>query len=92
MSLRFPSFTQNLTGQLCFEAQNRKKEELRIQNERHEMKKNHGWDIRPKDATVCHRARQNVANFNKVIVKIATPRSPMPTPNAMRRGAMRGES
>jgi hypothetical protein len=49
-----------------FEAQNRKKEELRIQNERHEMKKeHHEWDIRIKDATFCHRAGQNVSNFNK---------------------------
>ncbi len=49
-----------------FEAQERKKEELRIQNERHEMKKeHHEWDIRIKDANFCHRAGQNVANFNK---------------------------
>jgi hypothetical protein len=49
-----------------FEAQERKKEELRIQNERHEMKKDHHeWDIRIKDATFCHRAGQNVANTNK---------------------------
>jgi hypothetical protein len=49
-----------------FEAQNRKKEELRIQNERHEMKKDgHEWDIRLKDAAFCHRAGQNVANFDK---------------------------
>ena len=51
-----------------FEAQNRKKEELRIKNERHEMKKeHHEWDIRLKDAAFCHRAGQNVANFNKAI-------------------------
>jgi hypothetical protein len=51
-----------------FKAQNRKKEELRIQNERHEMKKqHHEWDIRLKDAAFCHRAGQNVANFNKAI-------------------------
>ena len=49
-----------------FEAQNRKKEELRIQNERHEIKKDrHEWDIRLKDAAFCHRAGQNVINFNK---------------------------
>ncbi len=49
-----------------FEAQKRKNEELRIQNERHEMKKDsHFWDVRFKDATFCHRACQNVANFNK---------------------------
>jgi hypothetical protein len=51
-----------------FEAQERKKEELRIQNERHEMKKeHHEWDIRIKDANFCHRAGQNVANLNKAI-------------------------
>jgi hypothetical protein len=51
-----------------FEAQNRKNEELRIQNERHEMKKDHHeWDIRLKDAAFCHRSGQNVANFNKAI-------------------------
>ena len=49
-----------------FEAQKRKKEELRIQNERHEMQKeHHEWDIRLKDAAFCHRACQNVINFNK---------------------------
>jgi hypothetical protein len=49
-----------------FEAQTRKNEELRIQNERHEMKKeHHEWDIRLKDAAFCHRAGQNVANTNK---------------------------
>jgi hypothetical protein len=49
-----------------FEAQKRKKEEIRIQNERHEMKKEHHyWDVRLKDAEFCHRAAQNVANFNK---------------------------
>jgi hypothetical protein len=49
-----------------FEAQKRKNEELRIENERHEMKKeHHEWDIRLKDAGFCHRAGQNVANFNK---------------------------
>jgi hypothetical protein len=53
-----------------FEAQERKKEELRIQNERHEMKKEHHyWDVRIKDATFCHRAGQNVANFNKAAVE-----------------------
>ena len=49
-----------------FEAQNRKKEELRIKNERHEMKKeHHEWDIRLKDAAFCHRIGQNVINFNE---------------------------
>jgi hypothetical protein len=51
-----------------FEAQERKKEELRIQNERHEMKKEHHyWDVLIKDATFCHRAGQNVANLNKAM-------------------------
>jgi hypothetical protein len=51
-----------------FEAQNRKAEELRLKNERHEMKKeHHEWDVRLKDAAFCHRAGQNVANFNKAI-------------------------
>jgi hypothetical protein len=44
-----------------FEAQERKKEELRIKNERHEMKKErHEWDIHLKDAQLCHRAGENV--------------------------------
>jgi hypothetical protein len=49
-----------------FEAQTRKDEELRIKNERHQMKKeHHEWDVRLKDAKFCHLAGQNVANFNK---------------------------
>ena len=53
-----------------FEAQERKKEELRIQNERHEMKKEHHyWDVRIKDAQFCHRAGQNVANNNKAALE-----------------------
>jgi hypothetical protein len=51
-----------------FEAQERKKEELRLQNERNERKKEHHyWDILLKDATFCHRAGQNVANINKAM-------------------------
>jgi hypothetical protein len=51
-----------------FEARNRKNGELRIQNERHEMKKDHHfWDVRLKDAAFCHRTGQNLANFNKAI-------------------------
>ena len=53
-----------------FEAQERKKEELRIQNERHEMKKEHHyWDVRIKYAQFCHRAGQNVANNNKAALE-----------------------
>jgi hypothetical protein len=49
-----------------FEAQNRKTDELRIKNERHEMKKeHHEWDIRLKDATFCHRIGQNVSHNNQ---------------------------
>jgi hypothetical protein len=49
-----------------FEAQKRKNEEMRIKNERHEMKKEHHyWDVRMKDAAFCHRAAQNVANVNQ---------------------------
>jgi hypothetical protein len=49
-----------------FEAQKRKNEDLRIKNERHEMKKEHHyWDVRMKDAAFCHRAAQNVANMNQ---------------------------
>jgi hypothetical protein len=44
-----------------FEAQNRKEEELRIKNERHEMKKQtHYWDLLRKDAEACFRIGQNV--------------------------------
>jgi hypothetical protein len=48
-----------------FQAQERKNEELRLQNERHEMKKeHHEWDIHLKNAQLCHRACENVlANF-----------------------------
>ncbi len=49
-----------------FEAQSRQQEELRIKNERHQMKKeHHSWDVLLKDAAFCHRASQNVAATNK---------------------------
>ena len=45
-----------------FEAQNRKAEELRIQNEKHEMKKQaHYWDVLRKDAEACHQLAANTA-------------------------------
>jgi hypothetical protein len=51
-----------------FEAQNRKTEELRLKNERHEMKKeHHEWDIRLKDAAFCHRVGLNVSHNNQAI-------------------------
>jgi hypothetical protein len=51
-----------------FEAQNRKNEELRLKNERHEMKKDHHeWDIRLKDAAFCHRVGKNVSHNNQAI-------------------------
>jgi len=49
-----------------FEAQNRKNEEQRIKNERHEMKKQtHYWDVIKKDAEACFRIGQNVAQNAK---------------------------
>ena len=49
-----------------FEAQKRKNEEIRIKDERHEMKKeHHEWDIRLKDAAFCHRIGQNVSHYNQ---------------------------
>jgi hypothetical protein len=43
-----------------FEAQNRKQEELRLQNERHEMKKQtHYWDVLRKDGQACHQISLN---------------------------------
>jgi len=49
-----------------FEAQNRKNEEIRIKNERHEMKKDHHeWDIRMKDAAFCHRVGLNVSHTSQ---------------------------
>jgi len=49
-----------------FEAQNRKNQELRLKNERHEMKKDHHeWDIRMKDAAFCHRVGLNVSHNNQ---------------------------
>jgi len=52
--------------QLGFEAQSRKQEELRIQNERHEMKKQtHYWDVIKKDAEACFRMGQNCTQNSK---------------------------
>jgi hypothetical protein len=49
-----------------FEAQNRKNEELRVKNERHEMKKEHHfWDVRMKDAAFCNRVGLNVSHTNQ---------------------------
>ena len=49
-----------------FEAQNRKNEEIRLKNERHEMKKQtHYWDVIKKDAEACFRIGQNVAQNAK---------------------------
>jgi hypothetical protein len=53
-----------------FEAQTRKEEELRIKNERHQMKKErHYWDLLLKDAEFCHRAGQNVAATSKAALE-----------------------
>jgi hypothetical protein len=49
-----------------FEAQRRKEEELRIKNERHQMKKQtHYWDVLKKDAETCCRIGQNVSQNRK---------------------------
>jgi hypothetical protein len=49
-----------------FEAQTRKEEEVRIKNERHDMKKQtHYWEVLKKDAETCFRIGQNVAATNK---------------------------
>jgi len=51
---------------LGFEAQTRKNEEIRLKNERHEMKKQtHYWDVIKKDAEACFRIGQNVAQNHK---------------------------
>jgi len=52
-----------------FEAQNRKTEEIRIKNERHEMKKeHHEWDIRLKRCELGSRVTRNlIANVNATI-------------------------
>jgi hypothetical protein len=48
-----------------FEAQTRKQEELRLKNERHEMKKQtHYWDVLRKDAEAC---RQIAANTTQQV-------------------------
>ncbi len=66
LKLRF----EKRKAQNGFEAQNRKKEELRIQNERHEMKKeHHEWDIRLKDATFCHRVGLNVSHTTQAALE-----------------------
>ena len=50
-----------------FEAQTRKQEELRLKNERHEMKKQtHYWDLLKKDAEVCCRIGLNVGQNHKL--------------------------
>ena len=49
-----------------FEAQTRKNEEIRLQNERHEMKKQtHYWEVIKKDAEACFRIGQNVDQNSK---------------------------
>jgi hypothetical protein len=53
-------------AELGFEAQNRKQEEIRMKNERHEMKKQtHYWEVIKKDAEACFRIGQNVAQNSK---------------------------
>ncbi len=50
-----------------FEAQTRKEEEIRIKNERHQMKKQtHYWDVLKKDAETCFRIGQNVRQNRKL--------------------------
>ncbi len=49
-----------------FEAQTHSQEELRIKNERHEMKKQtHYWEVLKKDAETCFRIGQNVHQNRK---------------------------
>ena len=49
-----------------FEAQTRKEEEIRIKNERHQMKKQtHYWEVLKKDAETCFRIGQNVSQNHK---------------------------
>jgi hypothetical protein len=49
-----------------FEAQTRKQEELRLKNERHEMKKQtHYWDLIRKDAEACVLLSQNLTQNSK---------------------------
>ena len=53
-------------AELGFEAQNRKQEEIRMKNERHEMKKQtHYWEVIKKDAEACFRIGQNVDQNSK---------------------------
>jgi hypothetical protein len=50
-----------------FEAQTRLQEELRLKNERHDMKKQtHYWDVLKKDAETCFRIGQNVSQNRKL--------------------------
>ena len=47
-------------AEIGFEAQNHKAEQLRIQNEKHEMKKHkHYWEVLAKDAQVCNQLATN---------------------------------
>ena len=49
-----------------FEAQTRKQEEIAVQNERHEMKRQtHYWEVLKKDAEACFRISQNVQQNRK---------------------------
>jgi hypothetical protein len=49
-----------------FEAQARQQEELRLKNERHQMKKEtHYWEVLKKDAETCFRIGQNVSQNRK---------------------------
>jgi hypothetical protein len=48
-------------AEIGFEAQNRKDEEIRIKNEKHEMKKQtHYWDVLRKDSEACARLSQTI--------------------------------
>lgn len=50
-----------------FEAQSCRQEELRLKNERHDMKKQtHYWDLLKKDAETCFRIGQNVSQNRRV--------------------------
>jgi hypothetical protein len=52
--------TEKRKAELGFEAQNRKQDELRIKNEKHEMKKqSHYWDVLRKDAEACFQIAAN---------------------------------
>ena len=50
-----------------FEAQSRQQEDLRLKNERQEMKKQtHYWDLLKKDAETCFRIGQNVGQNHRL--------------------------